>query len=279
MADETKKISVGEIAKATSAPQIPGATSDSVDSELSEIQKEIASRYELLPEELQKIIVGDDYRMQLFTTAKELKLTYEELGTLEIETTMVLLGMTRPDDFRNELQIELKKNDQEIDNLVKIVNERIFAPVKIQLEKVYAAKKNPEDYLKEDILARVESGQERQPVVSKIESSITNQPIGNLTDKEKNVLEKTGVVLSDTPSPIKSATPANLPNRNDIIAGIENPTKTPRPNIVADKLSGIAPLVQNKVTDYTIPKTTPPLPPVPPSTPSAPKVDPYREKI
>jgi hypothetical protein len=177
MADEIKKVGVEAIAKATSAPQIPGATSNSVDSELTEIQKEIASRYELLPEELQNIIVGDEYRMQLFTTAKELKLTYEELGTLEIETTMVLLGMTRPDDFRNELQIELKKNDQEIDNLVKIVNERIFAPVKIQLEKVYAAKKNPEDYLKEDILARVESGEERQPVINKIEQPITKREL------------------------------------------------------------------------------------------------------
>lgn len=278
MVEETKKVNAEAIVKATSAPQIPGATPNPVDAELSEIQKEIASRYELLPEELQNIIIGDEYRMQLFTTAKELKLTYEELGTLEVETTMVLLGMTRPEDFRNELQMELKKNDQEIDNLVKVVNERIFAPVRIQLEKVYAAKKNPEDYLEEDVLARVESGQGRQPVINKTESTITNQPIGNLTDKEKGVLEKTGVVLSDTPTPIKSVTPTNLPNRNDIIAGIENPTKTPRTNIVADKLSGIPPITQNKVTDYTIPKATPATTPTP-SSPAVPKVDPYREKI
>lgn len=113
----------------------------------ADVKTEMAKRYALLPEEIQKAIMSTDYQQKLFDLAKTHKLTYEELGTLELETTMVLLGMTRPEEYRDEVQLELKKNDLEIEALVKDVSDQVFNPIRGALDRVYSAKKEPEDYL------------------------------------------------------------------------------------------------------------------------------------
>ena len=260
------------IQKDTTKPtqNIPGVSPISEDDPYEEIKKEIATRFELLPKNIQEIIIGDKYQMDLFEITKENKLTYEELSVLALETTMVLLGMTKPEEYRDELQVELKKNDPEIDALVTSVNKKIFDPLKSSLERIYAAKKSPEEALNEERpkdeipLAQVEK---EVPTEKYVEPK-------NISSEEKNLLEKTGVILNDTPAETKIIKDPIMPERNDILKEIETPTKTPTGGIVADKLMGTNPMPQTKTTDYSMPKTTA-------TTPETPKTsaDPHREPI
>jgi hypothetical protein len=65
------------------------------DKKFEELQAELRTRFELLPEDLQNVIQSSDYQNKLFEIAKKNKWTYEQLNLLEMETTMVLLGMAK----------------------------------------------------------------------------------------------------------------------------------------------------------------------------------------
>ena len=259
---------------------------ETIDDQFADVRQEMNSRFALLPEQLQNVITGQDYQQKLFGIAKAHKMTYDELSTIELETTMVLLGMTRPEEYRDELQLELKKNDDEMDALVKDVNEQVFGPLRSALERIYSTKKEPEDYIQkpEDIPL---SG---APAFSKLDTAaasvppVAAQPVAfdaaksaTLSSAEKSTLEKTGVIITETPtvSPViitpKPLQP--LPSRTDLLQSIENPPKTPLSSMSADKLSAPLTSVPPKMTNYTVAKS--PTPPV--SPPTGP--DQYREPI
>ncbi|MEI6316674.1 MAG: hypothetical protein WCO65_03040 [bacterium] len=97
-----------------------------------------------------------------------------------------------------------------------------------------------------------------------------NIPSGRvLSPNEKRVLGSTGIELSDSQNKmnVPEIEESMLPNRNDLMAGIENPVKvapasnpTPAPvspTIVANKLTMSTTLMPNKTTDYSISKSTP----------------------
>jgi len=276
MADEIKKINV-----TSAVSDAVAATAD--DDIFAETKSELVSRFELLPEEIKKVIMDAGYQKTLFDLAKTEKLTYEELGTLETETTMVLLGMTKPAEYRSELEQELKKSSAQTDSIVKAVNEQVFTPIRAALERLYAAKKEPEDYIATDIMRGVEPKPaapifEQAPVQNAIHGTIGSMSAPQvLTSAEKNVLEKTGVVITPTPTPTPSAPVSELGNRAAMLAGIENPSSI-APNIVAAKLNVAGAVMSaTKSTDYSVPKTQAPATSTTQST--KPTSDPYREPI
>ncbi len=288
MADEVKKINVTQAQDSSMTPAqsgnpiAPQAGSTTLDSDaFADIRDQLVARYELLPDDLKALITDDEFRMKLFNLAKELKMTYEQLGVLEIEVTMVILGMTPPNQFRDELQIQLKKNDTEIDAIVAKVNEQIFTPIRVSLEKLYENHKEPEDYLdapEGENSAPTAQVTNQTPSATPTPAVTTAKPVltpdAKLTDTEKNVLGKAGVVLSENTGP-KIAPQAPLSSRSNILAGIENPS-TLKPNLVAEKLNTSAPVIPTaKTTDYSLPKTSTTVP----SQPTTPKSDPYREPI
>lgn len=278
MVDEVKKLNVstGE-ATQSGASVISGTTGPTtLDSDqFADVRDQLVARYELLPDELKSLITDDNFRVKLFEIAKEQKLNFEQLGILEIEVSMVILGMTPPKDFRDELQIQLKKNDVEIDALVAKINTQVFTPIRASLEKLYEGHKEPADYMEG------EGGKESAPAIPATQTpTAPNAPKievkndSKLSDTEKNVLGKAGVVLSETPAQPAKTPQAPMSSRTNILAGIENPSSLK--NIVAEKLNSSTPVIPtNKSTDYSIPKASS----TTPSAPTAPKSDPYREPL
>ena len=284
MADDMMKtipVSSTASAGAADSPQLDGT-------DFSDVDIELRQRFELLPDDIRSAIMDTGYQQKLFDIAKAQKLTYEELGILETETTMVLLGMTKPADYRDELQSELKKNDAEIDQVVAQVNEKVFAPIRASLEKLYSAKREPGDYAGVDPFAVSDApvaaaAPLAAPVRAETVNPIPAAPAPSLTSNEKSVLEKTGVILSDAPRAPLAASPlvGSLPNRDDLLKSIENPPKSPVGNIVADKLAAAGPVIPAvKATDYSMPaKSAGVQPSVASAAPAASKTDPYREPI
>jgi hypothetical protein len=256
MADDMTKLNVTSVSDAATDP-------------FAETKNELVSRFTLLPDDIKGAIMDAKYQQTLFDLAKAEKLTYEELGVLETETTMVLLGMTKPADYRDELQAELKKNDPEIDTIVKAVNEQVFAPIRASLERVYAAKKDPADYIPADIMT---PGVPKTPEPAR--PNAIHYP-SMLSTTDKSVFEKAGVVITPAPAPVAPAfASTQVPDRKDLLASIENPSKI-APNIVADRFKSAGPVISaTKTTDYSVPKV-----PAAPAAPASRASDPYREPI
>ncbi len=301
--------------KANPVSEVPSDKNDP----FADVKAEMADRFALLPEELQKVIMGSNYQQQLFDIAKTHKMTFEELGTLELETTMVLLGMTRPENFRDEIQSELKKNDLETDTLVKDINEKVFAPVQGALERVYAAKKDPADYIQaEPAISEAPAMKMTPPPVAPKPfvmptpavptpapiSTTTAAPVATISDilsaDEKSVLEKTGVILNDTPvMPVAQvpstssviAPPTISPERNEMLHDIEFPPKSnpsimppamPKPVSPQPMSAPVAMPIMGMPTvstSYSVPKPPAPTTSAAPASNTTPSTDPYREPI
>ena len=298
MADDLmKKIPVVSSSTSGVATDTKTAPSDGEADPFDDVKKEIASRYDLLPEEIKKVIMDDAYPMKLFTIAKDLKLTYDELGIIELETMMVLLGMTKPADFRDEIQLQLKKNDGDIDVIVREINTQIFNPIRSSIESLYTNKKEAIDYIKDSVAtpapvsAPVMAPQMPiKPVTPVVAPQITPTPVvtptpirvvppsvvpmqQELTATEKTVLENTGVVIHDTPT-ITKPTPPTPTAQTPYVPQAKIP-EVAIPKIV----SAVAPtMTASKITDYSIIKPVAPSTPAP--TPIAkPSADPYREPL
>lgn len=258
-----------------------------------DIKKEIQTRFTLLPPELQSAITSSDYQTKLFEISKKHKMTYEQLGVLEMETTMVLLGMTKPDDFRDEVQVELKMNDPEVEALVKDISDVVFVPLRESLKKVYEVKAQTE-------APRGKTANEEDAGVK------------TLAGGDKNVLASAGISIEETKPTVASTT---IGSRAEAMQGIENPSKnepivlnpiapkTPTPemkipvapqmtqnmprspinvpastgNIVADKLGGISASTK-KESEFIIQNPTAKTPTAPPVAPKL-SGDPYKEPL
>ncbi len=268
----------------------PAQTQAADDDQFDDIRRELKTRYELLPEDIQKVIMDEGYQTKLIEIAKAQKLTYEELGLLETETTMVLLGMRKPEDYRDQVQYQLKKNDPAIDSLVNAVNEQVFAPIRSSLEKVYAERNEAEQSLEAETpvatptttvqASSVQTSVKITPpqtIAAPTQVKIT-PPVAEptkLSSNEESVLKTSGVILSETPAPIKIVPPSATPTRTDVLKGIENPPRMPT-GIMADKLATTGPIMPTKTTDYSLQKRTAPVDTV---TPPKSSNDPYREPI
>ena len=269
MAEElAKKITVNS---QNSATPVAGAPVEEPD--FSDIESEMQTRYSLLPEDIQDLIISQEYQIALFEVSRDNKLTYDELAALTLEVTMVLLGFVKEVDFRDELLTRFNKDETTTDSIVKMVNEKIFTTVKISLDKVSNSVLEPADYIPESAATGIIKKEPVKipvvsvpptPTVSKtipVQSIPATQPVAPapaLTSVEKSVLEKTGVILSDTPkAQVETTQKPEVLNRNDLLSQIENPAKTRPVNIVANKLNSATPVMAPTTTDYSLVKTIP----------------------
>jgi hypothetical protein len=159
-----------------------------------EVEAELKTRFQLLPKEIQDVITSSDYQMKLFELAKKHKLTYDQLGTLEFNTTLTLVGMLAPTDYEAALVNELNKKKEEVDPIINDVSEQVFKPIRASLMSIY---QNPSSSDAEE-----ETAEEFQ------KAGISLQP------ETPKVTPSVGVTE----------------NRNDILAAIENPVRSnPKP--------------------------------------------------
>ena len=315
MADEIiKKIPVTSVAGQVPATNTtpPERTVEEIQAELDaedgpfgDVKKEMKARYDLSADDIKALIIDPKFQETLFNIAKANKLTYDELGILEVETTLVLLGITKEPEYSEELQLELRKNDPEITPIVKAVKAQVFDTVRTSLDHLSTINKDPEAFVPESLVSgRTNVGPItlQKPITptapintvpvfkaptptQTVTPSMSMNAIGmnSLSSSEKAVLEKTGVILNDIPKPqMTPSVSTEKLNRDDLIASIENPMKSRPVNIVASKLATTGPVIAPKVTDYTLPKVNQPTTPATPTVPTMPlprSGDPYREPI
>ena len=165
-------------------------------------ENEMRARFELLPEDIRNVITSSDYQMQLFELAKKYKLTYEQLGSLEFETTTVLLGVSDPKDYLTNVAEALHKKPEELAPIVEEIKQQVFTPIRASLIQLY------------------ESGETETttPVVA------TPAPSQTQTD----IFAKSGISIDTgaTPASQTISAPMQTENRADMLKAIENPAKS-----------------------------------------------------
>lgn len=158
----------------------------------TDMEKELKTRFALLPQEIQDVVISSDYQMKLFDIAKKYKLTYEQLGVLEFNTTLTLVGSLSPADFEKTLAGDLNKKPEEMTPLIADVSDQVFKPIRALLMEQYTTRDEEE------------------------------------TDESADTFKDSGVSIEK--EPLKTTPPADVSeNRDSMLASIENPTRsTPR---------------------------------------------------
>jgi hypothetical protein len=102
-----------------------------------ETKKIIKEKFDSLPESIQELILSSNYQDTLIEIGKKYQLNVEQLGLLEQETTLVMMGLTPTKDFEVELTRELNIDKIKGNQIVTEINEKIFLTIRDLLKLMY----------------------------------------------------------------------------------------------------------------------------------------------
>lgn len=224
--------------------------------------KIIKEKFDSLPESIQEAIMSSNYQDALIEVGKKHQLNVEQLGILERETTLVMMGLTPTKNFEAELTRELHVDEIKGRQMVKDINEKVFLHIR-DLLKIMNTPAGEEPSVEEE--------PERK------EKFATNNPTTQIDNDEAEVLDKAGIKIIDPEinsnitksAPEKAspqATPQPKPNLNTLELSAGHDTVNP---ILTQKLSAPFKTPSTK-TEHTVGNVSKP----PSSYP--PKGDPYR---
>ncbi len=232
------------------------------------ITKIIKEKFDALPQSIQEMILSTNYQDTLIEIGKQYQLNVEQMGILERETTLVMMGLTPTKNFEVELTRELHVDKFKGSQIVKDINEKIFLRIR-ELLKLMNTPKGEEPSLEN-------SPPEKYPLEG---SGQIYPPRLSATPQEGNkndttILNKAGIEI--IPGKLELANGEKpIENREDILKKIEKPEEV-HP-ILAQKLSGSlqTPVIKTEHSLENLTKTNTPIPQKPQTYPK--NLDPYRE--
>lgn len=258
-------------------------------------QKIIKEKFDALPKSIQEIILSSNYQDTLVEIGKENQLNINQMGTLELETTLVMMGLTPTKDFETELTRELEVPAIKSSQMVKEINEKIFLKIRDLLKLMNTPQgeepsvdEGPELHGLETIPFKVFAPVDRNNIVTIPQPTPTKQnfPTGeNLRDA--SVLKNAGIEIV-TPETIRAPLPSDAQGetRTEMLKDVEQPEligKAPEKTIAsvlsatpASKLSDTFKM-PTVTTEYSLGNMSKDSTKIPLSVnPTIPKVDPYR---
>ena len=163
-----------------------------------ETEKIIKKQLEILPEEVKKVFVDPKIDEQISEVGKNFNFDDEKIGILQMETTLLMLGLTNPDEYPNELKSRLGIENQTINNIVEKIKIVISPKIIEKLKEIY--KKTENEQLEEKNkfsektkgeMALLPKG--KQEVINSLNWEKTIEEIGknhNLLEDEIEVLKE-----------------------------------------------------------------------------------------
>ena len=242
-------------------------------------EKLIEERLALLPPYIRSALSNINWGAEILAIGKKNGLHVDDMGTLQTETVLVLVGLVHPDEFPHNLAEQLHVPKEKINAIVTDVNEKILKTIRQSLIE-FIAQENEKPAIPEPHTEREEqteqdifhkTGIELDPETTPMAEQA--MPIGDSVGlAERSILEHSGVeVAEDMPSFEPYKNPGTHVERQDILTEIEHPTKTSATqfsNLIRTKLSD-AVITEPQKTKYEDKKPMP----------TVQKSDPYREQI
>jgi len=99
-------------------------------------KEELRTKYSQLPEEIKEALNSDSLIDTIEKASSKFKIHIDQRGELASEIGLVLLGVTRPNEFLNNVQERLKISLEMAGEIVKDVNQGVFFPIRASLEKI-----------------------------------------------------------------------------------------------------------------------------------------------
>jgi len=206
----------------------------------------IKEKFDSLPESIKKLIMSSHYEDTLIEIGQKNQLNVEQMGILERETTMVMMGLTSTTSFEVDLTRELDVDRLKGSQIVKEINEKIFIKIRELLK-----------------LMNTPVGEEPSLEEEEEETSVSDE---HKEEPQNDILKSAGIEILPTTIPGEKA--HNTMPAQKLSGSFQIPaTKT---DYSVENLSKSSP---KKITPIPIP--TIPIPTPPKSYP--PKADPYRE--
>lgn len=111
--------------------------------------QEIMKRYDDLPEDLQKALFSTQTSDAIFEVGKKHGLVIEKMGELADETGLVMLGMTKPNEYIKNLEKRLGVEVIKAKEIAEDINQKVFSPIRESLKKIHGitAKVSPPENL------------------------------------------------------------------------------------------------------------------------------------
>src|SRR5437016_6180323 len=117
--------------------------------EQEEIKNLIVERLNNLQPEIRNAIMSSNYDKELYDISQKYKLSIEQMGKLELNTTLVMIGHTHPDEYRGELIEDLKLPAETVDAIVNDVNEKVMKNIRELIKQNFAKDDEEEEAFKE----------------------------------------------------------------------------------------------------------------------------------
>jgi hypothetical protein len=173
-------------------------------------QEQLRKKFNRLPEAIKEAIASVETADTIRSISYKYNLHVDQMGELADETGLLMLGLTKPQDYVDNLFHRLKTTYPKCKDIAKDVNEEIFKPIKESLMKVH----NPmADEVEEELVESLVDSPTSQQENKVEEKSIFEEKMSNMfrSPQEKVPLEKTEDKLDTPPTPPKHVDPYREP--------------------------------------------------------------------
>ena len=134
----------------------------------NDTQKIIEDQMKMLPNDVKQAIVSVDYQTKLQEITKRQRLLIDQAGKLEMETTLVMIGLEPLADYVANIERELLLNTIRAREVAMDVSENIFKPIRESLQK-----------MNEEVLAKEENEEPAPKFTNSNEVSLNRDQILN----------------------------------------------------------------------------------------------------
>jgi len=207
----------------------------------NETQKIIEDQMKNLPKDVLEAIISVDYKTKLQEVTKRQRLLIDQAGKLEMETTLVMIGLEPLADYVGNIQREMAVSEARAREIAIDVSDNIFKPIRTSLETINKSlNETPEviepDLNRDQILNEIENPvSNHQPAVStstaieiKPAQDIQTIPGQGVKDASLDIVNNKMTTTTITPQQIIAAKPKiKLPELRKSSAGGADPYREP----------------------------------------------------
>lgn len=229
-------------------------------------KKIIKKKFDRLPESIKELILSSNYENTLIEIGRKYNLTVEQMGMLEKETTMVMMGLIPIKDFQEDLTRELQVSQDKGFQITTDINEKIFLRIR-ELLKIM----NSEEKLSQEEGIKANNEIEEKKILSSAGIEILN---GNTSTPPQNGTPEEG----NNPLPVPEKLELNSPLEEYSVPKTEGGGKMPEsvPPMLSQKLSETVKTQQVK-TEHSVENITKAPEPNKEAETKKYTIDPYRE--
>ena len=113
-----------------------------MDADPKKLEK-ITEKYLDLPEDVQKAMFSSTTSDAIFEIGKKYDLIIDKMGELADETGLVMLGITKPNEFIRNLENRLGVPAKKAKEIAEDINQKVFSPIRESLKKIHGISPAP----------------------------------------------------------------------------------------------------------------------------------------